>query len=219
MSIVHVLDLDSSQAFACAQAGCQACQEALLRRHAGLVHAVVRRQASGALSYQELLQAGRIGLWCAVLGYDPGRGFAFSTYAWIAIERKIWSAVRQASRRQSALEPTAAPDPRALAEERLWWGEVMHALAEAVDRLPERQRELIRAVCGWEGGPPRSLSQIGQAWGMSRQGACYWYQQALVLLRCPAVSGRLRHLWGQDTQASYQRSQALSRAWRRRRHP
>jgi DNA-directed RNA polymerase specialized sigma subunit len=39
--------------------------------------------------YEEALQAGRIGLWHAIRGYDPARGTAFSTYAWVAIYRQI----------------------------------------------------------------------------------------------------------------------------------
>jgi hypothetical protein len=41
--------------------------------HDGLVHAVVRRQVLGNLSFAEALQASRIGLWRAILGYDPYR--------------------------------------------------------------------------------------------------------------------------------------------------
>jgi len=47
-----------------------------LRCHDGLVHAIIRREGSGVLTYEEALQAGRIGLWRAILGYDPGRGTA-----------------------------------------------------------------------------------------------------------------------------------------------
>jgi DNA-directed RNA polymerase sigma subunit (sigma70/sigma32) len=47
----------------------------------GLVQAVVRRQALGDLPFAEALQAGGIGLWRAILGYNPQRGIAFSTYA------------------------------------------------------------------------------------------------------------------------------------------
>ena len=55
----------------------------------GLIHAVIQREGSGSLSYEEALQAGRSGLWRALLGYDPKRGTAFSTYAWVAIRRHI----------------------------------------------------------------------------------------------------------------------------------
>jgi DNA-directed RNA polymerase specialized sigma subunit len=50
-----------------------------MRRHEGLVQAVVRRQALGMLPFAEALHAGRIGLWWAIVGYDPARGLAFST--------------------------------------------------------------------------------------------------------------------------------------------
>ncbi|NIN68595.1 MAG: hypothetical protein GTO63_28595, partial [Anaerolineae bacterium] len=77
--------------------------EQALRRHEGLVHAVIRREGSGVLSYEEALQAGRIGLWRALLGYDPARGTAFSTYAWVAIRRHIRRAATQASGDQRCL--------------------------------------------------------------------------------------------------------------------
>jgi DNA-directed RNA polymerase sigma subunit (sigma70/sigma32) len=32
-------------------------------------------------AYEEVVQEGRIGLWRALLRYDPARGAAFSTYA------------------------------------------------------------------------------------------------------------------------------------------
>ena len=44
MCIVHRMDLESPAVFECAQAGCEHCVEALLRRHERLVHAIMRRQ-------------------------------------------------------------------------------------------------------------------------------------------------------------------------------
>jgi RNA polymerase sigma factor (sigma-70 family) len=169
------------------------------------------------LSYEELLQAGRIGLWQAVLHYDAERGVAFSTYAGVAIQRRIWQAVKQAQRPQGWLEPEEPVDPLELAERQLWWAEVRGTLAEAISRLPGRQRQVMLAVCGWDGEAPRNLSQIGHQWGVSRQAAAYWYYKALVALRLPAVSGHLRQLWGQDSREDYRRSQALSQAWLRQR--
>jgi DNA-directed RNA polymerase sigma subunit (sigma70/sigma32) len=64
-----------------AQTGGRESLNALMETHDGLVHAVVRRQVLGDLPYAEALQAGRIGLWRAILRFDPGRGYAFSTYA------------------------------------------------------------------------------------------------------------------------------------------
>lgn len=217
MSIVHACKQEEPAAFECAQAGCRECLNGLMQQHEGLVHTVLRKQSSGPLSYAELLQAGRIGLWRAVLGFKPSRGVAFSTYAGVAIERRIWREVQQAQRPQGWLASESPPDAQALAEERLWWGEVRATLGAALERLPGRQREVLLALCGWDGEPPRNLSEIGQEWGCSRQAAEYWYNKALVSLRLPAVSGNLRQLWGQASRAGYARSQALSRAWLRRR--
>ncbi len=63
MSIVHPNGLTGPDAYACAQGGCRTCLDALMHRHEGLVHTVLRRQARGGVEYAELLQAGRIGLW------------------------------------------------------------------------------------------------------------------------------------------------------------
>lgn len=62
-----------------------------MTEHEGLVQAVVRRQASGDLPVAEARQFGRIGLWRAILGYDPQQGVAFSTHAWPCIIRSLAS--------------------------------------------------------------------------------------------------------------------------------
>ena len=64
-----------------AQTESQESLNALLKRHNGLLHTVVRRQVLGDLPYAEALQAGRIGLWRATMRSDPSRGYAFSAYA------------------------------------------------------------------------------------------------------------------------------------------
>ena len=76
-----------------AQAGCRDSLERLMAAHEALVHHIVRQQALGCLSYGEAVQAGRIGLWRAILGFDPQHGLAFSTYAWPAIMHHIWREV------------------------------------------------------------------------------------------------------------------------------
>ena len=70
MSIVHPFDPDGPAVFDCTQSGCQDCLDALMRRHDGLVHVVLRRQSRGGVAYEDLLQEGRIGLWQAVLHVD-----------------------------------------------------------------------------------------------------------------------------------------------------
>jgi RNA polymerase sigma factor (sigma-70 family) len=217
MSIVHSHDLAGPAVFGCAQAGCRVCQDRLVRQHEGLVHFVLRRQVNGDVAYTDLLQAGRIGLWQAVLHFDAERGVAFSTYAVVAIQRRMWQAVVQAQRTAASCLSPEPVNALTLAEENLWQGQVEAALLEAVGRLPDRPRQVMVAAYGLAGQPPRSLAAVGRAWGVSREAVRYWHNVALLLLRLPTFSGHLRQVMGQDSRAAYARSQALSRTWQRRR--
>ena len=217
MSIVHPLPLSGPAAFVCAQAGCRVCQDALVRQHEGLVHFILRRRVHGDVPYEDLLQEGRIGLWQAILHFDPHRGIAFSTYAGTAIQNQMWRAVKRDNRPQGRVSPPAPANLLAVAEESIWQGEVHIALLEAVSRLPERLSDVITAAYGLDGKPPRTLAAIGDHFGVTGEMARYWRNNGLVLLRLPAISGQLRYLCGQDNRAAYLRMQALSRTWLRKR--
>jgi RNA polymerase sigma factor (sigma-70 family) len=188
-----------------------------VRQHEGLVHFILRRRVRGDVPYEDLLQEGRIGLWQAILRFDPQRGVAFSTYAGTAIQNQMWRAVKRDNRPQGRLSPPVPVNPLAIAEESIWKDEVHTALLRAVSRLPERLQEVITAAYGLDGKPPRTLAVIGNHFGVTGEMARYWRNNGLVLLRLPAISGQLRHLCGQDSRAAYLRMQALSRAWLRKR--
>jgi RNA polymerase sigma factor (sigma-70 family) len=217
MSIVHEFESEGAAEFGCAQAGCRECQDSLVRQHEGLVHYVVRRQAGGSLAYEDLLQVGRVGLWQAVLHFDVGRGVAFSTYACVAIERWVWRAVKGDGRPQGGLPGLASVDLRDIAEEAVWRGQVQAALKEAVQHLPERMRQVLMVVYGLDGRPLRSLAELGREQGVSREAIRYWHNKALVVLRLPLFSARLRQVYGQDSRAAYAHTQRLTRAWQRQR--
>lgn len=227
MCIVHPLDVASPAAFLCAQGGCEACLEALLNRHERLVHSVLRRQWRGDVACADLLQEGRIGLWQAVMHFDPHRGLAFSTYAWHAIERRMWRAVRVArrqwrrrpnsSRSESASAQSELPNPLRIAEDALWWEAVCATLAEMVSHLPEPWHEVVVAFYGLDGGPPTTLAALGRRYGVTGEMVRVWRNDALVQLRMPLYSARLRQLCGQNTRTAYARARALNRAWLARR--
>jgi hypothetical protein len=110
-----------------AQAGCRACLDALMTRHDGLVQAVVRRQVSGDLPFAKALQAGRIGLWRAILDYGLKHGTALFTYAWPCIVRQVWRAVKLHTRFHSppvtddGLPLLQKPDPVLAWEAAVMW--------------------------------------------------------------------------------------------------
>ena len=213
MSIVHPLDLRGPAIFGCAQAGCAECVDRLLRQHEGLVHAVLRRQACGDAAYADLLQEGRLGLWQAVLHFDPGHGVAFSTYAWVVIERRVWRGVARSRDRPGGGDRAGPVEPEAEAEAAWQREQVQVALREALRHLPERLRRVLVVAYGLHGQAPRSLAAIGREYGVSRERVRQWRNDALVVLRLPAVSGRLRQACGQDDRAAYQQADRLNRAW------
>jgi len=197
----------------------QAIQEGM-ERHDGLVHAFIRRQGGGDLSYEEALQAGRIGLWRAIEGYDPTRGTTFSTYAWVAIWRQIHQQAKElhpSSEVWSQELPASwvVPDPAAELERQLVQG-VLHDL---VGQLPKRLGQVIVGRYGLGGAPPRTLKELGQALGLSRERVRQLQQEALAWLRHPAHSWRLRQLVDKNTAPDYRRALAQNAALRRARRP
>lgn len=218
---------DSRGAGACA--GDWESMDQALRDHEGLIHAVIRREGSGSLSYEEALQAGRIGLWRALLGYDRSRGTAFSTYAWVAIRRHIRRTATQCVEEAAfcalsgfsvqALDLSGRASRRSL-EEELDRVLVYEAVLALLLRLPERLRQIIVARYGLDGCPPRSLRQLGVQLGLSHERVRQLQQDALAWLRHPAHSLCLRQRLDKNTVAEYRRALAFNAALlrARRRH-
>lgn len=202
-----------------AQAGCAISLHTLMAHHDGLVQAVVRQQVLGDLPFAEALQAGRIGLWQAIVGFDPARGLAFSTYAWPCIMHQVWRAVKASPPLATptllgdGLRPVAAADPATAWDE----AAVRQALHDLVHCLPQRLRQVIVARYGLDGAPPTCYRQIGAAWGLSGERVRQLHSEALVWLRHPAHSQHLRSLLGQHTLADYAAAEALAQRWLRRR--
>lgn len=206
--------LDEATLFARAQRGCARSLDRLMRQHEGLVQAVVRRQVLADLSFAEALQAGRIGLWHAILGYDPSRGRAFSTYAWPAIMRQVWRAVK-VQHGEPAPAPVSGPPEGATAEPvTLLVDAAVHlALVRLVAGLPERLRYVIVARYGLAQAPPARYREIGAALGVSGEWARRLHQEALARLRQPAAAQTLRSLLARHTPADYANADALAQRW------
>ena len=205
-----------------AQAGSPESLDRLLRQHEGLVRQIVAHQQLCGLPFEEALQAGRIGLWRAIEGYDPQRGTRFSTYAYPAIIRQVWDAVRRKCARERRQVPQAllgvffeanSPDERQKEE----WEEVEKILRGMVAGLPERQGEVIRRHYGLEGQVRQTLAEIGGQWGVSRQRVYQIEEAALVWLRQPGHSQELRNLLRRHSQVEYEWVEQVTQAFLRRR--
>lgn len=205
-----------------AQAGDQESLNQLLAQHEGLVRLVASRQWLGGLPYKEAVQAGRRGLWRAILGYDQQRGTAFSAYAYVAIMKYIWSAVQSHLRHERREVPLGVlalhfdgwtPDPAWLGEQRY----IRQVLHELVAQLPERLRIVIVARYGLDGQEAQTLQAVGEQLGLTKERVRQLQCEALVWLRQPAHSQELRGLLARHTQEQYELADALAQAWLRRR--
>ena len=220
MSSVHRLELNGPAAYLCAQAGCQECLNRLVEHHEGLIHRVLRQQYVGRTTYDDLLQEGRIAVWHAILRFDVRRGVAFSSFAGVAIRRQIWRAVGLAERGWGWLGPPETWEPAKQVEAEWFWAALRTAVAVAVAQLPERLHQVVAEYYGLDGQTARSFKWVGQVHGISDERARQLRNDALVLLRLPALSAWLCKLCQRDDRLAYQRTLALSRGWlQRRRHP
>ena len=199
-----------------AQEGCPESLDRLLRQHEGLVRQIVRRQQLYGLCWEEALQAGRIGLWRAIAGYQPQWG-RFSTYAYPAIIRQVWGAVSREITWEKQQVPEGllgvfleanSPDERQKAERE----EVEKTLRGMVASLPERQREVIRRHYGLEGQARQTLAEIGGRWGVSRQRVYQIEEAALIRLREPGHSQELRSQLARHSQGEYEWAERVAQA-------
>jgi RNA polymerase sigma factor (sigma-70 family) len=212
--------LTETPLFVQAQRGCSASLDDLMRRHDRLVQVVVRQQVLGPLSRREALQAGRIGLWHAILGFDPQRGLAFSTYAWPCIMHAVWRAVKTEQRLHRpppwpSLSSAGSGDPAERVEQAALRQSVSQALRELLQRLPDSLHHLVLRYYGLDGHPPASYRQLGAQLGLSHERVRQLHLQTLVWLRHPAHSQALRTLLHRHTQADYERAEALAQRWLR----
>jgi RNA polymerase sigma factor (sigma-70 family) len=174
---------------------------------------VVRQQYRGDLPFGDLLQEGRIALWQAIVHYDAGRGIAFSTYAWRVMQRRIWRSVAREQRPQGYLLLSAPPDPLLESETLCQQAAVRAALREAMSYLPERLQEILTRAYGLDNQPACSLAALGREYGVTRERVRQWRNDALVLLRLPALSIALRALCDRHDIQAYHRAETLNRAW------
>jgi RNA polymerase sigma factor (sigma-70 family) len=198
-----------------AQAGDRERVERLMRQHEGLVHLIIRRQSGGEMSYGEVLHEGRIGLWKAILRFDPGRGIAFSTYASVAIARQVWRAVAALARAEAKAETEqekrgreewfSSPPVQDLLEQ-LVEEEIKTRLHQVVAELPPKQRRIVRRYYGLDGQGAQTQLELGQQLGCTRQAIQYHLRRAKQRLRHPAFSASLRSLIGCNRRQDYMRA-------------
>ncbi len=217
MNIVRQKQPEHPVEFACAQSGCQACMRSLLKQNDLLVYLIVQSQCPGNLDYADLTQEGRIGLWQAILHFQPEQGYPFWHYAGTAIRRRIWRVVREDQKAQGWLEAEPGRESLAQVVENWQAEQIRQGLYEAVACLPVRQQQIMVLAYGMSGEEPLTLAEIGRRMNLTRERIRQLRNEALVALKLPAISIHLRGLCERSTRQDYRQARWESDCWLRSR--
>ncbi|TCJ19811.1 sigma-70 family RNA polymerase sigma factor [Rubrobacter taiwanensis] len=122
--------------------------EALYDRHAGLVFSLARRITGDREAAEEVVQDTFLTVWRQAASYSPSRGRPYSWLVRIARNRSIDELRRMDSRerrqrRSREVLDAYTPDPALKAVEDAREAELRRLVSEALQDLPEPQREVV----------------------------------------------------------------------------
>lgn len=115
--------------------GCM--MEDIIEENMGLVISIVNTfNPKNDTERQDLIDAGRIGLWKAIQKYNPKKNVKVCTFAWRPIR---WSIIRELQRRNSCVSLNEIAEPLTHNKERIW------------ELLPsdttDQEKEIVRMRC------------------------------------------------------------------------
>lgn len=96
------LDDEDIEIVARAQRGQQSAAELLLYKYRNLVRSKVKSYFLVGAEREDLLQVGMIGLWQAIIDFEPSKATSFPAFAKVCIHRHIITAIKAATRQKQA---------------------------------------------------------------------------------------------------------------------
>lgn len=160
----------------------------IVEQNLGLAYSIVRRFQGAGLDWDELRSEAFYALVRAARGFDPWRGFRFSTYATNAITRALYQVSKKAAkyRLRFPIEDDDIPSEPPARED--GWAEVYadrlnRALTLNLGELTDREATVLEWRFPSDGGFARTLSEVGDAMGLSKERVRQIQRTALDKLR------------------------------------
>jgi RNA polymerase primary sigma factor len=159
----------------------------VIDQNLGLAYSTLTRFQASHADWDDLRSESFLALVRSVEGFNPWRGFRFSTYACHAIIRALIHASRKSSRYRLQF-PSELDSWREPAGETDDWSELFidrlrRALDENHGELTERESTVLAGRFPVGGGLGRTLSEIGSALGLSKERVRQIQNTALGKLR------------------------------------
>ncbi len=175
LSKVRLLSADEEKALwqAFKEEGRRESRQRLIESYQPLVLRIALRLATDEGLCAELIQEGTLGLIEAVEGFAPGREVRFSTYAQYRIRGRMLDFLRRSARSATqALELAyweeevsefigLIQDERIDVEEEVNRSAVRQVLLRAMERLTQRERQIVEGVYLREQSPQELAAQLG----------------------------------------------------------
>ncbi len=130
-------------------------------------------------------------------------------------DNRIWTVVQRdlkVERWQESDGPQAeAADTRVITD---WQdAQIREALEEGMVELSERERQVMLLHYGWDGRSPQTFAEISETLGLTRQRMHQFHNEALLLLRVPALSIRLRSVYKRGSRGDYSQALRQNQEW------
>jgi len=170
---VRIEDLEAIERL---QEQVNAVKDLLISANMRLVVSIAKRHANQTDNFFELLSDGNMSLMRAVEKFDYSRGNKFSTYASWAIMKNFARSIPQEKTHKERYVTgheevfDAFVDNRSDEHEMVAKAEqATHRVNRLLEHLDPRDREIVRLRAGLDGTEPKTLEQIGQQLGITKE--------------------------------------------------